>query len=60
MKQAIVVLSIILIGALVVLVVKNASNFATAVAAGGTFVDNSALILSGSAQNAQLATYPGG
>lgn len=56
-KTVVTVLSIIFIGALLVLIITHAGAFATAVAAGGTFVDNSALVLTGNSPTS-LGTYP--
>lgn len=56
-KTVVTVLSIIFIGALLVLIITHAGSFATAVAAGGTFVDNSALVLTGNSPTS-LGTYP--
>lgn len=57
MSKVVGIITLLFIGALVVLVVTHASGFATAVASGGTFVDNSARILTGNTSGA-LARYP--
>jgi ABC-type polar amino acid transport system ATPase subunit len=57
MSKIVGIITLLFVGALVVLVLTHASGFATAVASGGTFVDNSARILTGSTSGG-LAKYP--
>lgn len=60
MKEVAGIVTLILIGALLVLVVTHAGGFATDVAAGGTFIDNSAMLLTGNTSPGALSSYPTG
>lgn len=58
MKEAVGIISLIFIGALAVLVITHPTGFATAAASGGTFIDNTAGILTGNS-GATIQQYPG-
>ncbi len=59
MKEGAAIVTLLFVGALLVLIVTHPQGFATDVAAGGTFLDNSALLLAGSVNQGSFSSYPG-